>query len=469
LGVARRIEYPPGTVDAQQCGMKLAHLRKIADPAARTTDPAADTTETGGMRGTEAQDAPLAAPRALWRRWRVQAAIGAAALVALLLAWAVHGWLTTGQVIPRERLRIAEVTRGHFVRDVAADGTVVAAVNPTLFAIAPGTVSYQVRAGDAVTRGQVLATLDSPELNNEFKREQATLDSLDAALARQQIEIRREILTSKQQADLAQVTIEAAERELKRSQWAWDQRAISERDYRRAIDDVSTARLNFTHARDTADLERDSLALDLRTKRLERDRQGLVVASLRDRVAQLTVRSPVDGMVANLAQVEKTRVAADAPLITVVDLTAFEIEFQVAETYAGDIKPGMHADITLEGRQVPGTVTAISPEVRQNQVTGRVKFAGGQPPGLRQNERTAVRIVLDERNNVLKFERGSFIDDLTRAVYVVRGRHAVRVPVALGRPSVTEIEVVRGLVPGDQIIISDMRDSNQAREVAISN
>jgi HlyD family secretion protein len=442
--------------------MKLAHLRKIADPAAASA-------EAPGMRGTEAQDAPLSTPRPAWRRWRLQAAIGAGALLVLVLAWSLHGWLTTGQVVSRERLQIVEVTRGHFVRDVAADGTVVAAVNPTLFAIAPGTVSYAVRAGEAVRRGQVLATLDSPELNNEFKREQATLDSLDAALARQQIEIRRELLTSKQQADLAQVAIEAAQRELKRSQWAWDLHVIPERDYQRANDDVATAKLNFEHARDTAALERDSLALDLRTKRLERDRQAFVVASLRDRVAQLSVRSPVDGMVANLAQVEKTRVAADTPLITVVDLTAFEVEFQVAETYAGDIKPGMHADITVDGRQVPGTVTAISPEVRQNQVVGRLKFAGGQPPGLRQNERTAVRIVLDERDQVVKFERGSFIDDLTHAVYVVHGRHAQRVPVVLGRASVGEIEVLRGLSPGDQVIISDMRDSNQARDVAISN
>ena len=151
-----------------------------------------------------------------------------------------------------------------------------------------------------------------------------------------------------------------------------------------------------------------------------------------------------------------------------VDLTAFEIEFRVAETYAGDIKPGMHADITIEGRDVRGTVTAISPEVRQNQVTGRVKFSGGQPPGLRQNERTAVRIVLDERDNVLKFERGSFIDQATRAVYVVRSGRAVRVPVTLGAASVGEIEAVSGLAAGDEVVISDMRDANQAAEVAIS-
>jgi HlyD family secretion protein len=340
-------------------------------------------------------------------------------------------------------------------------------VNPTLFAIAPGTVSYAVHAGDTVAKGAVLATLDSPELRNEYQREQATLDSLNAALERQEIEIRRQLLTSQQQSDLAQVAIRAAERELKRAQWAWDQHAMSERDYQHAIDDVSTAKLNFDHARDTAGLERDSVVLDLRTRRLERDRQALSVADLKQRVDQLNVRSPVDGMVANLAQPEKTRVAADAALLTVVDLSALEVEFQVAETYAGDIKPGMAAEISLGGRTVPGTVTAISPEVRQSEVTGRVKFNSTQQRGLRQNERTSVRIVLDERDNVVKFERGASIDEATRAVYVVHGDKAVRSPVELGAASVSEIEVLHGLAPGDSVIISDTRDFNAAPELLI--
>jgi len=443
--------------------MKLAQLKKnpLGDPAAPGE---------ARIRGTDAQDVPLTTRAPPWRRYRVALTLGGSALVLLLLlGFAFRGWLGTGQVMAGERLRLATVTRGHFVRDVAADGAVVAAVNPTLFAVAPGTVSYAVRAGDPVQKGQLLATLESPEITNELQREQATLDSLDAALARQQIEIRRQILTGQQHADLARVAINAAERELKRSQWAWDQRVISERDYTRAEDEVSTAKLNFDHARDSAALERDSLALELRTKRLERDRQALTVAGLTERVAALAVRAPVDGMVANLAQPQRTRVAADAPLLTVVDLSAFEIEFQVAETYARDIKPGMPAEVTVEGRAVPGTVTAISPEVRQNQVVGRVKFRGPQPRGLRQNERTAVHIVLDERDGVLKFERGPFIDDNARALYVVRGTHAVRVPVALGAASVIEIEVLRGLVAGDEVVISDMRDADHAAAVAIAN
>jgi HlyD family secretion protein len=436
--------------------MKLSKLKLQSDSPFLTT-----------VRGTEAQDSAIDETNSLRRRriW-IYIAVGLGIALALAFTWAARHWAASAHIISTDRIRAVIVSQGHFVRDVAADGVVIAAVNPTLFSIAAGTVSYSVHAGDAVTKGMVLGTLDSPELQNEYKRERATLDSLNAGLARQQIEIRRQMLTSQQQADLTQVAIKAAEREEKRAQLAWDQKAISERDYRRAIDDVETAKLNFNQAHDTASLERDSLALDVRTRRLERDRQALVVEGLQHKVDELSVRSPVDGMVANLAQPEKTRVAESAPLLTVVDLTAFEIEFKVAETYARDIKPGMAAQITLNGRPGSGTVTALSPEVRDNEVTGRVKF-NTQPPGLRQNARAAVRIVLDERDGVLKFEHGSLIDENTRFVYVQRGDRAVRVPVELGAASVSEIEVLRGLVAGDRVIVSDMRDFNDAAEVAI--
>src|SRR4029077_16950670 len=164
--------------------MRLAQLKNIPEAV----------TDAARFRGTQAQDAPLAGSASGWRQRRVRYALGlGAALLVLVFAWAVHGWLGSGQVISRERLRFAQVARGHFVRDVAAEGTVVAAVNPTLFAIAPATVSYSAHAGAAVSKGQPPATLERPEPGNEYQRETATLQSLDAALARQQIEIRRQI------------------------------------------------------------------------------------------------------------------------------------------------------------------------------------------------------------------------------------------------------------------------------------
>ena len=92
----------------------------------------------------------------------------------------------------------------------------------------------------------------------------------------------------------------------------------------------------------------------------------------------------------------------------------------------------MNAEVTLDGRKLIGTVAGISPDVRNSQVTGRVRFAE-QPKGLRQNQRASVRIVLDERNDVLKVARSPFNDSDTRFVYVVRDDDAVRMPGGIRR------------------------------------
>jgi HlyD family secretion protein len=421
------------------------------------------------IRGTQTQDRVVAAPdqkRILIRRYGPWA-LGAVALL-VLGTWSIRSWLTSEKVIAQDRVRTAVVERGAFVRDVAATGLVVAAVSPTLFAEAPGTVIYKVRAGDVVKAGDVLGEVQSAALNNEYERERATLISADAALNRQTIEVRRQILKSSQDSDLAKVQITAAEREFKRAQDAWGIHVIPERDFERARDDLETAKLNYAHAIETGGLEKDSLQLELRSQRAQRDAQALKVARLRERVDALTLKSPVAGIVATLAQVERAQVAENAALVTVVDLSALEIEFQVAESYANEIRPGMNAEVTMDGRKLAGAVAGISPDVRNSQVTGRVRFAE-QPRGLRQNQRASVRIVLDERNDVLKVDRSPFQDSDTHFVYVVRDGEAVRTPVEYGAAAVGEIEIRKGLEVGDVVVLSDMRDYKDAPSVLISN
>lgn len=442
-------------------GASISRLR-IGDSAAG---------QSGGIRDTSAQDVAIDPRPAQQRRRRILigAGAGAAVLIAVILP-AVLRWTNAEISVPRERVRLATVSRGPFVRDVSAQGTVVAAVSPTLFAPAAGSVTYNVQAGDTVKRGQVLGTLDSPQLRNELAREQSTLESLDVAVARQSIETRRRLLTNQQTTDAAEVSIRAAERELKRAEEAWQTRAISQRDFEKARDDLTTARLEHEHAIQNAGLDKESLEFEFKTRRLERDRQRLLVQEIGRRVEDLTLRSPVDGMVGTLAVDQKAAVAENAPLLTVVDLTALEIEFQVPESYADDISLGMPAEVTYNQRVYPATVTAISPEVKQNQVTGRVRFAKEMPPGLRQNQRLSTRIVLESRDGVLKVQRGPFVDSGGgRVAYRVEDGLARRTPITLRATSIAAVEIASGLEEGDEIIVSGLDSFDKAEVVRLTD
>ena len=229
------------------------------------------------VRDTSAQDVIVNQDGGTRKRRRVIMILGCG-LAALVVAFALvaRSWTNSKVLIPRERVRIATVTRGTFIRDVAADGLVVVANSPTLFAAAVGTVTFNVVAGAPVTAGQVLATVDSPELSNELARERATLDGLKVALDRQAIETHRQVLESKQTVDLATTQVRATQRELDRMKSGLEQGVVAQRDLDKAQDARDDARLTYDHAVSNARLQQDSLEFDLKNKRTDVERQKLL-------------------------------------------------------------------------------------------------------------------------------------------------------------------------------------------------
>lgn len=415
-----------------------------------------DRREPAGIRDTAAQDVTI--ERSRLARYRPFLAGGVALLfVAAFSVYVLGEWLGSDRSATRSQLRFSTVTREAFVRDVAAQGVVVAAVSPTIHATSAGTVTVHVGAGDAVSEGELIATIESPELTNELDRERATLDSLETNLQRQTIENRRQMLEATQVVDLAQVDLTAAEREMRRADRSWDSRVISVQDLEKARDDLEKARIALKHAREEAELNRESLGFELQTLRLERDRQQLTVANLERRMAELELRAPVDGIVGNLAVDRRAVVPENAAIATIVDLSALEIELSVSDSYADDLAVGNDVIVKYGGQEHAATLVSVSPEVVNNTVSGRVRFDGEQPPGLRQNQRVSARIILESKDAALLVDRGPFYDTGGgRLIYRVDGNVAERVSIETGSTSIGKIEILQGLAAGDVVIISEI-------------
>ena len=133
-----------------------------------------------------------------------------------LAGWVVSGWSAGSRSYDGSRIRIAEVKRGDLVRDISADGKVITANSPVLYAIAGGTVSLKVVAGDVVEKGQVLAVIDSPELHSKLVQEESTLASMEAEASRAQLDARIASLNARKARDQALIDHTAAQRDLER-------------------------------------------------------------------------------------------------------------------------------------------------------------------------------------------------------------------------------------------------------------
>jgi HlyD family secretion protein len=412
-----------------------------------------------GIRDTSAQDVVLAKQGSRsWLKWALPGA-GALVLGALVVS-TLSTWLSAEASVSAERIRMATVERGDLVRDLNVQGRVVAAVSPTLYSPATGTVTLNVLPGDVVSEGQVLATVDSPDVRALWLQELSTLDSLQAELERERIQARKAQVKSRQVIDLAQVKLTAAEREMRRADESIKTNAISQIDFEKAKDELARARVEHSHAVQDAQLETESLSFETRTRELALNRQQLVVGEMQRRVDELAVRSTVDGIVGNVAVNQKALVDENTALVTVVDLSAFEVEVQIPEAYADDMGIGIAGDIRYNNRDWRGELVSLSPEVINNEVTGRIRFAGETPPGLRQNQRVTVRVLMDELLDVLKLQRGNFADSGSGRYAFVLGDDglAVRREISLGTRSVAEVQVLAGLAEGDRVIISNTAD-----------
>lgn len=396
---------------------------------------------------------PLATDRpvhAAPRRARAAAAVLAAMALAGSAWWV---WAASGRSVSRAELRLATVSRGELLRDAQVQGRAVAAASPTLFAPAAGTVTLAVQAGDTVAAGQVLAHIASPELAAERAREAATLLQLQADAGRQQISARQQRLAAERDADEARLALTAASRDLQRSAEACALGVISIIECQRRDDAVNAGRIRESHAVRRLELVAADAGFEGQGLAQRVARQRALLAELDRRLDTLQVRAPLAARVGSVAVADRAAVAANTPLMTVVDLSRLDVELQVPELYAADLGLGMKAELRVGGALAMATLVAIAPEVQQGQVLVRARFDGTPPEGLRQNQRVAGRILIERKAGVLTVERGPFVEGLGgHAVYVVQGDEAVRRPLALGAMGAARVEVLQGLQAGDVVV-----------------
>ena len=392
-------------------------------------------------------------------------------LIAILwnLAPDAARWAQAEKSVARDRVRIATVSRGDFTRDISVQGRVVAAISPTVYSLADGTITLAIEAGHEVEKDQVLATLDSPELTNELSQQQAIHASLKSDFERQQIQAKRQKLSDQKAVDLANVKLITAKREKRRAEQGFEKNAISQIDYEKAEDDLQNATLLYRHAVQDAELNIESLNFDSKSLALDLRRQTLKLEELQRQVDGLQIRSPVGGIVGNLGSENKSFLTKNQPILTVVDLSRFEVEIQIPESYADDLALGMAADIQVEQLLYPAQLVTISPEIINNQVTARVRFTDNVPAGLRQNQRLTTKVILEHKSQVLQVARGQFMESSGgKFAYKVIDGLARKTPINIGARSISHIEILSGLHEGEQIIISGTDSFNAAEQVLIS-
>jgi HlyD family secretion protein len=361
--------------------------------------------------------------------------------------------------VDRSTVWVDTVKRGPMVREVRGLGTLVPEEIRWIPANSEGRVEkIVVRPGTQVKADTVILELSSPELEQAAHDAESKLKAAEAEFTTLQAKLQRDLLdqesnTARVHSEYQQARIESDMNEqLKKNglvaelQYKTSQVKAAELLNRDAIEEK---RLNFA---------RDSIEPQLASKQAEVDQVKAAAQLKLDQVEALHVKAGMNGVLQQMPVDVGQRVKIGDNLARVADPTKLKAEIKIAETQAKDVQIGEKTTIDTRNGVVTGHVTRVDPAVEQGTVKVDAQIDGELPRGARPDLTIDGTIELERLDDVIYVGRPAFgQENNTVSIFklVSGSSEAVRTPVKLGRSSVNSIEIINGLQPGDQVILSD--------------
>ena len=403
-------------------------------------------------------DVPREGVAAKKRKRRIIIIAGSA--VGLILAtFALSRLKPAAPSVDRSSVWIDTVKKGPMVRQVRGLGTLV----PEEFRWLPTTTDASVEKiliwpGTKVEAGDVILELTSPELEQSAHEAESKAKGAEAELASEKATLQRELLDQESKAAVAHSAYEQAKMERQTNDQLAKNGLVADLVYRTSkikeeecqkTDDIEQKRLNFS---------RDSIEPQLASKQAAVDQANQLAKLKLDQVEALHVKAGMSGVLQALPVQVGQRVKPGDNLARVADPSKLKAQIKIAETQAKDIQPNQQATIDTRNGVVKGHVKRVDPAVEQGTVTVDVAFDEELPKGARPDLSVDGTIELERLDNVVFVGRPAFgQENNTVGMFklVAGSNEAVRTPVKLGKSSVNTIEILSGLNPGDQVILSD--------------
>lgn len=397
---------------------------------------------------------------------------GSVALLAIILiSVGVSRLKPAAPSVDRATVWIDTVKRGPMLRQVRGSGTLV----PEEIRWIPSTTAGRVetillRPGAQVKPETVIVELSNPELQQSVKEAQLAYQSAQAAFVNRQAELQSALLN--QQSDVAsiQAAYTKAKLNLEAQEKLYTDQLVSELQLKQSRSDAEELENRLKIAQDRLKIQNEGMKSQLAPQEADVDQKRAAYELRVRQLEDLKVKAGMTGVLQEVPVERGAQLNAGANVARVADPTNLKAELRIAETQTKDIRIGQYAEVDTRNGVVKGKVVRIDPKSTGGTVGVDVTLEGELPSGARPDLSVDGTIQLEKLDNVIYVGRPAFgQENSTVGLFkLTADGEAIRTNVKLGRTSVDKVEIVEGLQPGDQVILSDMSAQDSFDRIRIS-
>lgn len=410
-------------------------------------------------------------PKKWYVKYRIHIVAGilAAGLIVMLIK------VSTGPKIIRinsDSVQTATVQSGEFSEYVNAEGTLQPIQTIKVYTREGGFVeSVLVQDGSLVHKGDTLMILSDPEL-------QRTIETARESWRKQNRSYRTSMIEMDQRRLSLAQSILQTKYELKRLE---KEHNLAQEEFRMGI----RSRAQLDVADEEYNYKMETVRLQLESRRQDSVLNAIRQESLQDELAEaqrqlrkteerlndLIVTAPADGQLSGLSLEPSQRISSGTAIADIKRMDQFRMRLSINEFYIDKITVGQPATITYEKKTYPMTISSTVPEIKSGSFDIYLVFTDSLPDNARIGKSYQARIEMGGQAQSIIVPKGNFYN-YTHGSWVFKVNaqhtHAVRVPVSIGRQNPRHFEILEGLNPGDDIIITGYDRISDADEVVLN-
>lgn len=410
-------------------------------------------------------------PKKWYVKYRIHIVAGilAAGLIGMLIK------VSTGPKIIRinsDSVQTATVQSGEFSEYVNAEGTLQPIQTIKVYTREGGFVeSVMVQDGALVHKGDTLMILSDPEL-------QRTIETARESWRKQNRTYRTSMIEMDQRRLSLAQSILQTKYELKRLE---KEHNLAQEEFRMGI----RSRAQLDVADEEYNYKMETVRLQLESRRQDSVLNAIRQESLQDELAEaqrqlrkteerlndLIVTAPADGQLSGLSLEPSQRISSGTAIADIKRMDQFRMRLSINEFYIDKITVGQPATITYEKKTYPMTISSTVPEIKGGSFDIYLVFTDSMPDNARIGKSYQTRIEMGGQAQSIIVPKGNFYN-YTHGSWVFKVNaqhtHAVRVPVSIGRQNPRHFEILEGLNPGDEIIITGYDRISDADEVVLN-
>ncbi|AMR33283.1 efflux transporter periplasmic adaptor subunit [Mucilaginibacter sp. PAMC 26640] len=387
-------------------------------------------------------------------------------------------WMVFGAVggksklnVDTERITISEVKKGAFQEFIPVNGVVTPKTTIYLDAIEGGRVEEKfVEDGANLKKGDPIIRLSNTDLELNLANQETAVYA-----AQTQMQISHNSATSStinklnQMADVESAYIEAL-RVYNLDKKLLDQKAIGLQEYKTA---ENTYNYQLKRKKLTTQILKQDTTLTTQEAQQAREQYAHMKSTLelmRKKVADLTVRAPIDGQLTAMdAEVGQNKNKGEH-LGQLDAQGGFKVSVDVEEHYLSRIYAGLMGDFTFADKTYKLTITKVFSNIVGGRFKVDMKFVGEVPKGIRKGQTLQIRLALSDETTALLVPKGGFYQQ-TGGNWIFKvsedGKTAYKVDIQIGRFNTDNYELLQGLKPGDKVITSSYENYGDIQELVL--